>query len=266
MKEIILTADNLGTQKKYRSNNYWYKINNLGNEALSETLSSLILKNADLPDNITFVDYNICKINDKIACKSMDFLNPGERFVSLQAIYKYYENKELSDEIFKLPDIKTRYLYLCNYFSEICEINIADYLKCCLTLDAIICNPDRHFGNLGVIQKENGDFRLSPIFDNGQGLGQNFNITPPDIDYSEKIKLLNANTISGSFELVINDIGSGFTINYDNLKEDIDNFYNNNPEFCNNSIGNQVKEFLNKQLDKYEKLLSNSLEKENIDK
>ena len=40
-----------GTQEKYLRNNYYYKVNKLGNEGLVEYLVSEILKCSNLPNN-----------------------------------------------------------------------------------------------------------------------------------------------------------------------------------------------------------------------
>lgn len=70
----------------------------------------------------------------------------------------------------------------------------------------LIRNPDRHFKNLGLIFGADNKYRMSPIFDNGQGLVQNYTITPPYLDIEEKEQRISAATISGSFELQYNAI------------------------------------------------------------
>lgn len=258
-KSIPQRLEAEGSQSKFQLDGYWYKLNCLGNEAFSEIISSVILKNSHLPENIQFVEYTPCIVDGKRGCKSKNFLKEGEEFISFQRLFRNTTGKELSEEIFTKGTVKDRFDFLVDYAKIITNLDISDYLKCNLTLDALIKNPDRHFGNLGFIVNEYEQFRLAPIFDNGQGLGQNYQITPPILEYDEKIEKLYAATLSGSFDLPLREIGIGFTIDYDSLREDLDAYIANHPLVPTEK---DAMAFLDNQLKQYQAILEETKEYE----
>lgn len=255
---VFRFMDSKGSQKKYCMDNKWYKINMLGNEGLAEELSSRLLSACNLPENITYVSYKACQINGKYGCVSDSFLKPDEQYISLQILYKNIKHSSLENDIFAISSVKERFDFVVNFVKEVTDLDISDYFRTILLLDMIIANPDRHYGNLGIIKDLSGNYKLAPIFDNGQGLSQNFGITDPLMEYEEKISNLTAATISGSFEMAVLETGGPiFTINYDKL--------NNILLEYKNSI---AKEFLEKQLNRYSKMLDQNLmnEKDTIER
>lgn len=240
---VFLRTDSNGTQPKYKENGKWYKENMLGNEGLAEELASVVLKHCELPKDVSFVDYKQCKIGDKGGCVSNNFLLPGERYVSVQAMYFSTHGKEIAEDVFAIKNVHERFDFVVNYVKDTTGLDISNYLKVLVNLDALIANPDRHYGNVGVIQKEDNSFRLAPIFDNGQGLSMNYQITPPLMDYDEKIEALTASTLCGSFENALTAVGTAIEIDYDSLTEDLDKY----PDSV-------AKVFLLNQLSRYEKI------------
>lgn len=242
---VYLHTDSFGCQKKYKKDNIWYKEDTLGGEGIAEELSSVLLSCSILPPDISFVHYKRCMIGNKEGCESNNFLKPFEQFISLKALYINEIGGNISDRVFSISNIKDRFEYIVDFVKTYTNLDITDYLRSILTLDMIICNPDRHYGNLGVIKREDNTFRLAPIFDNGQGLSQNFTITPPILDYEEKLDILTSATISGSFISSVRETGGpAFFINYPLLYSKLENYPN--------SI---AKEFLINQLSKYEKMI-----------
>ena len=237
MKKVFLYTDNKGTQPKYKENGYWYKLDHVGLEGLAEELSSIVLSCSTLPDNVSYVEYEQCIIGDKKGCRCANFLNDGEEFVSFDILYKNKIGRNFSDDVFKISTIQERFDYIVAFIKNETNLNIENYLKSILTLDAFILNPDRHYGNLGVIMRSDGSFKYAPIFDNGQGLGANFQITPPYLTFDEKLEALTGATISGSFETVIKTIGPGFQINFDMLTKKLSDYNNSIPlEILENQI------------------------------
>lgn len=238
--KVLTGASSKGTQTKYFMDDYWYKTNNTGNEALAEELVSKVLKCSNIEN---YVEYERCMINGKLGCRSKNFLEKDESFLSFQRLYSSYAGGELNDKIKSIDSVKDRFEYLVDFLKETTGLDCSDYLKNTFAVDMLIKNPDRHFHNLGVIVSNDGTFREAPIFDNGQGLGQNFQITPPVLEIEEKEERLSAASISGSFEAQVTAAGNTLKINYDKL-QDVLQEYENTP----------AKEFLVYQLEKYKKI------------
>ena len=235
-------ADLEGTQTKFYKDGFWYKIDTLGCEGLAEELSSVLLSCSNIKE---YVSYTRCEINDKKGCKSYSFLEDGDHFISIQKLYKNYTGKDISDKIREFNNCIDRYNYILDFVKKNTNLDITEYLQNTFALDLLILNPDRHFGNLGIILTKNNEFKIAPIFDNGQGLFQNFQITPPYLSDEEKIENLSAATISGSFEEQVRVAGNSLKINYKQLFNKLSNY----PE----SI---AKRCLYNQLKQYEKIFS----------
>lgn len=235
-------ASSKGTQTKYFKDGYWYKTNNVGNEGLAEELVSKILKCSNVK---YFVDYEQCIINGKKGCRSENFLKPGEAFTTFQRLYHSYAGGNLNDHIKTMGDVKDRFDYLVGFVKETTGLDCSDYLRNNFSIDMLIRNPDRHFHNLGVIRCENGTYRETPIFDNGQGLLQNFTITPPLMEPDEKEEALSAATISGSFEAQVSAAGNILKIDYDRLYDLLDSYEDG-----------IAKNYLCRQLKKYRAVFS----------
>lgn len=239
---VSLWTTTKGTQPKYYKDGIWYKIDNTGCEGLAEELTAIVLSCSNTKE---FVLYTRCEVNGKKGCKSNSFLEEGEQFVSFYNLYHTYYGGELTDEVWKLRTPEERFQFILDFVKETTTLDCTEYLQDILAIDCLIKNPDRHFNNLGVILDKNGYYRTAPIFDNGQGLYQNFQITPPYLEDEEKDEKLVAATISGSFETQMMVAGQHLVINYEELYEKLSEYPN--------SI---AKECLCNQLEKYKKIFS----------
>lgn len=76
-----------GNQIKFLKDEYWYKINDVGDEGLAEELTSVILSCSNMRNH---VKYERCEINGKPGCRSKNFLGEGESFISLRRLYQHY--------------------------------------------------------------------------------------------------------------------------------------------------------------------------------
>jgi len=179
-------------------------------------------------------------INGKSGCRSKDFLDKGEAFITFQRLYQSYVGGNLSDKIRTFSDTTERFHYLVSFVKETTGLDCSNYLRNIFSLDLIIMNPDRHFHNLGIIQRADGSYREAPIFDNGQGLGMNYSITPPYLEIEEKEKTIAAGTISGSFDAQVVAAGNILKVNYEKLYSILKE-YPDSP----------AKEFLIYRLEKY---------------
>lgn len=244
---ILASIDTMGSQTKFHKDGYWYKYDSLGIEGLAEEVTSMLLSCSNIKDYVT---YERCTINGKKGCRSRDFLDASEQFITFDTLYRNITGKSLSDKMGELQNADARLHYLIDFIKKATGLDATTYLYKNLTLDMITKNPDRHFNNLGIILQTDGTFRFSPIFDNGQGLMMNFHITPPILEDEEKEQHLSAATISGSFEMqyaAVNKLYTGIPvrIDYDKLNTLLSERYPN---------GNIAVDYLRTSLDKYKDL------------
>ena len=198
---VLASTQALGTQNKFLKDNYWYKYNCLGAEGLAEQLTSDLLACTNISEFAAYVPYLQCRINGKNGCVSKHFLEGGEQLATFAQIYRNVTGRELADFIRFFPDAKSRAEYLIFFFKKYTGVDITDYLYANIAVDYLIRNPDRHFDNLALILQADGVWKPAPIFDNGQGLRQNFSITPPDMEDAEADEALSGATLSGSFSM-----------------------------------------------------------------
>lgn len=184
------TSTSKGTQEKYCCNDYFYKINKVGNEGFTEFLVSEILKRSNwhLED---FVTYEYCSINGSLDCKSYSFLPDGVEFITMNKLYSALTgNPDLGVKLQTLGDAKERLDFILSIVKEygISRKDFRQYLKHIVQLDLLILNIDRYVHNYGVLYDPvSGQFGIAPIFDNGRSL---------DTDHSGGIA---SKTLSGSF-------------------------------------------------------------------
>lgn len=222
-KEYLIGSKRIskGAQKKYFRDGYYYKVNNNGNEGLTEYLVYRLLANSTVNKDM-IVKYEYCKINSKTGCRSKNFLDEHESFITMYEMYKRATgSNNLQGTLLSIdtPENRIEYiLELASYFG-IDRTVYREYMKMILQLDMLVRNTDRHPSNYGVIYNEyTGKFRMAPLFDNGNSL---------DTDRTGN----NAScTIGGSFEQQVLAFGfpvkASFKIYYSSLKKDIDRIEN----------------------------------------
>lgn len=175
-----------GSQPKFLDKGYWYKKNFKGYEGKAEYLASKLL---ECSNQNHFVRYEECEINGCMGCRSKDFTDEGEIFLSLEKMHEQCIGISLADKLSRFTEVEERIQYTLDFVYQYTHLDISEYLGNILMLDAIILNSDRHTNNLGVIVNVNsGDFRKAPIFDNGDSLFSNYNIFPPDKEFEENLQ------------------------------------------------------------------------------
>lgn len=207
----ISSRDSLGSQEKYFKDGIWYKVDRTGNEGTSEFLVSLLLKYSNRSH---YVEYKQALINGKRGCYAENFLKDGEQYFTFDRLYRVVYHKDLQRDVFTLSSVKERFRVLVNVMHKISKVDITDYLSDCIALDMLCLNPDRHFKNLGLLYHA-GLFSIAPIYDNGQSLGANWAITPPDLEYQEVLETVSTRTISGSPENQFSVVQNKLEINYE---------------------------------------------------
>ncbi len=255
---VLSRADSsFGNQPKFKKDDYWYKYNNTGNEGLAEQLISDVLSCSSMTN---YVSYEYCQINGRTGCRSEDMLNPGEMLLPFSQLYYNATGGIFADDVWAVNE-HDRFDFIVDFIKDETGVDCSRYLFDNLTLDMLTRNPDRHYKNLALILTNDGEFKTAPIFDNGQGLMQNFSLTPPDLSIEEKEDRCFACTISGSFErqFLLAQEATGyepFSIDYDKLSEVLDSY-----------SSNIAKEYLEYSLDRYKDLFKENreLEEENLD-
>lgn len=104
-------------------------------------------------------------------CECKSFLSSTDTSVP---IYNYIENLMIPRNISSM-DYFDKTVGAIAEGTGLEESNVKDWLLHILSFDYLICNEDRHLGNIELIySKESKTYRFSPIFDNGRSfLGRN---------------------------------------------------------------------------------------------
>ncbi len=213
---VMVQGSSKGTQPKYYDKGYWYKVNNIGYEGLAESLISKVLECSNVTD---FVRYEECCINGRPGCRSKNFIESGESFLSFQRIYEIYEGGNLTDRIRTIDTIPDRIKFTIELVKEYTNVDCTDYLSKILTLDMLTLNTDRHFNNLGiVVDAERGLCRTAPIFDNGNALLSDWNRFDSD-DLEENLEKVTGQPFAANLEMQAYAAGFGLKLNYPKLKE-----------------------------------------------
>ena len=203
-----------GTQTKYYSNGYWYKINSEGGEDEAEYLASGILTFSTLNKN-DYVIYERGIVNHSNACRSKNFLKSDEVFITFNHIHKSVARVPMYEKMFDYKTLSKKIEYVINFMHDVTGLDVTSYLKKTFSIDRIILNEDRHFNNLGVIMHKNGSYRTAPIFDNGRSMFiGNFSIKD-NLPISENIKRVSCKPFGFGHKKLVEYFGKGFELDKD---------------------------------------------------
>lgn len=203
----VAETSSKGNQEKWfdAETNRWYKIDQFGYEALSETVISTLLENSNIEMDFPFrfVRYRMEKLHvhgrERNGCSSENFLNPDQNIVTLSHLFKQEYHTPLSTLLGKLPSDKQRIAWLAENTMKLTGLALfPQYLTLLFEVDALFLNEDRHLNNIAVLQ-ENGTFDYCPIFDNGAALLSNTQIYQMDIDPRAHIKSVRARPFNTTF-------------------------------------------------------------------
>src|SRR5690606_4058479 len=213
-----------GNQPKWFDGVRWVKGSQLGYEDIAEYLVSKVLQFSTL-DRKEYVTYDLAKItlDDGTSingCVSNNFLKEGETLITLYRLFELYEL-----DIAKLEtgsySASEKIKFTLDSVYESVGLDITDYLRKLLTLDALILNEDRHFNNVAFIEKD-GVFRPAPIFDNGLSLLSDTKDYDVDTALSINVRRVKARTFSSSFTKQMEVLGVGFQVDGDAIIEFIE--------------------------------------------
>ena len=210
--EKIAETASKGNQEKWydRETDRWYKLDQFGYEALTETVVSLLLERSSIEGDtpFTFVRYQMERLQvhgrERTGCSSKNFLQPGQALITVNRLLTSHLGKPLREKLAQLPSDKQRIAYLAAATAEITALELfPQYLTLLFEVDALFCNDDRHLNNIAVIE-QNGKYDYCPIFDNGAGLLSNVQMSPMDIAPPALISALRARPFNTTFTRQMN--------------------------------------------------------------
>ena len=125
---------------------------NSGFEPCAEYYASQVAKRMNLYPH---VEYDLRVVKGKLCSTCPLFTSAEKAYVSMSR------------------ELLRRSLVEAGYERVLSENKLIEDYKDIVFFDCVICNPDRHLGNFGLLKNTTGYFTvgLSPIFDNGRGLG-----------------------------------------------------------------------------------------------
>lgn len=210
--EKIAETSSKGNQEKWYDStaDCWYKLDQFGYEALTETVVSLLLEQSNIENDtpFSFVRYQMERLQvhgrERTGCSSKNFLQPGQALITVNRLLTSHLGKLLREKLAQLPSDKQRIAYLAAATAEITELELfPQYLTLLFEVDALFCNDDRHLNNIAVIE-QNGKYDYCPIFDNGAGLLSNVQMSPMDIAPPALISALQARPFNTTFTRQMN--------------------------------------------------------------
>ena len=205
-KKVAETSSK-GNQEKWfdKETNKWYKLDQFGYEALTETIISKLLEKSNIESDtsFSFARYEMERLNvhgrDRTGCSSKSFLKNGQSIITLSHLFSRHLGTSLKDKLEKLSSDKKRIQYLAEATAEYTGLKeFPQYLTLLFEVDALFLNDDRHLNNIAVIEK-NGKYKYCPIFDNGAGLLSDTQMSPMDIEPKGLIRSLTARPFGTTF-------------------------------------------------------------------
>lgn len=210
--EKIAETSSKGNQEKWfdAETNQWYKLDQFGYEALSETLISMFLEKSNIEKDtpFTFVRYEPVRIivhnRERTGCVSNNFLKEGQSVITINHLLSRILGYLLKDKLLSLTSDKKRIAYLAEATKDCTGLDyFGEYLTLLFEIDSLFLNDDRHLNNIAVI-KAGDKYDYCPIFDNGAGLLSDTRLSPMDIEPKAFISSLRARPFNMSFTRQMN--------------------------------------------------------------
>lgn len=203
--EKIAETSSKGNQEKWRDGSRWYKLDQFGYEALSETLISTLLacSNIETDTPFRFTRYRMERLNahgrERTGCSSENFLLPGQSVITLSHLLKRQLGAPLREALGRLTSDKKRIAYLADATADCTGLSrFPQYLALLFEVDGLFLNDDRHLNNIAVLE-QSARYDYCPIFDNGAGLLSNVQTSSMEIQPQALITTLQARPFNTSF-------------------------------------------------------------------
>lgn len=210
-EKIAETSSNGNQEKWYdKELDCWYKLDQFGYEALTETVVSTLLEKSNIENDtpFTFVRYRMEHLRvhgrERTGCSSKNFLQSGQALITLNRLLTRYLGMPLREKLARLTSDKKRIAYLAEATADFTGLELfPQYLTLLFEVDALFCNDDRHLNNIAVIE-QGGQYGYCPIFDNGAGLLSNTQLSQMDIAPPALISALRARPFHTTFTRQMN--------------------------------------------------------------
>jgi len=203
--EKIAETSSKGNQEKWFDYNRWYKLDQFGYEALTETFTSMILEHSNIEKDtpFQFARYRMERLHvhgrERTGCSSENFLKTGQAIVTLSHLFRQHLGRPLKEELERQSSDKKRIAYLAEETAAITGLReFPEYLTLLFEIDSLVLNDDRHLNNIAVIE-QNGRYDYCPIFDQGAGLLSNVQFSPLEIAPPALIRELRARPFNTTF-------------------------------------------------------------------
>ena len=210
--EKIAETSSKGNQEKWfdADSNKWYKLDQFGYEALSETLISMLLEKSNIENStpFEFVLYEPVKLivhnRERTGCVSDNFLKENQSVITINQLLSKVLGCPLKDKLLSLASDKKRIAYLAEATKDYTGLEyFGEYLTLHFEIDSLFLNDDRHLNNIAVLKSDN-NYSYCPIFDNGAGLLSDTRLSPMDIEPKALISSLRARPFNTAFTRQMN--------------------------------------------------------------
>lgn len=206
----IAETSSKGNQEKWYESGRWYKLDQFGYEALSESLISALLEKSNIEKDtpFTFVRYvpKFILVHGltRVCSVSNNFMKKGESLITVNRLLSQMLGRPLKDKLASLTSDKKRIAYLADAVAEYTGLReFGRYLTLLFEIDALFLNDDRHLNNIAVL-KTGEKYDYCPIFDNGAGLLSNTQTLRMDILPKGLIPTLKARPFMTTFTRQMN--------------------------------------------------------------
>jgi len=216
--EKIAETSSKGNQEKWYDSvtDSWYKLDQFGYEALTETMISILLEKSNIETDtpFTFVRYHMEKMyvhgRERSGCVSRNFLRTDQSLITVNRLLSAHLGIPLKQKMMRLSSNKKRIVYLADATAEHTGLGeFRRYLTLLFEIDALFCNDDRHLNNIAVIEHAKG-YDYCPVFDNGAGLLSNTQVSQMNISPKALIAALYARPFNTTFTRQMNSARSLF--------------------------------------------------------
>ena len=233
----------LGMTNKFFKEDYWYKQNDKGYEGKSEYICSVILRNSNISN---YVSYEECFINGVPGCRSKNMLREGDTLVTFARLYNLAYGGDLKLKINCYRNLSDRIEYVLDFMNETTGLNLYNYLGTVLKFDMLTYDVDRHFHNLAVIRSGDNTYREAPLFDFGASFFSMQHVFTPEMTLEEKISKMTPQPFSSTFE----EQAAYFSkvdvkLDYDGIK----NALSGEPEWLKDIVWNNLENYKAEFLD-----------------
>lgn len=247
-----------GNQQKWLVDNFWYKADHMGYEALCEVVISRLLKKSNINN---FAQYNPIKLEfdgkTYNGCYSKNFREKNESLITLEHLAKQWLASSMAKELTAFSDVKDRITHTVDFIEKTTKLkNVGNYITTMLELDAFFLNEDRHTNNIAfILNDDTGEYRFCPYFDFGLSLlADTTEDYPLGTEMEKNIAKIYAKPFDRNFDIQLNYAQElyGEYLKFSFTNKDIEEVFEEVKEYYSEEIINRAKALLYNQKHKYQ--------------